>query len=93
MGRPARGIGAQEKGRAAESATQDACAACLAISGACDGEIARGAAFAAALRRAPRALRSVPRELRIHLNQYRDDIRTLKASNAQTRPFENADEL
>ncbi len=36
---------------------------------------------------------SVPREVRIHLNQYRDDIRTLKTSNAQTRPFENADEL
>lgn len=33
------------------------------------------------------------RELRIHLNQYRDDIRTLKTANQQSRPFENADEI
>jgi SAM-dependent methyltransferase len=31
----------------------------------------------------------VPEELRIHLNQYRDDIRTLKTSNAATQPFKN----
>jgi SAM-dependent methyltransferase len=42
----------------------------------------------AALGRRPKA-QHVPEELRIHLNQYRDDIKTLKTSNAATRPFEN----
>ena len=32
---------------------------------------------------------NVPEELRVHLNQYRDDIKTLKTSNAVTRPFKN----
>ena len=36
---------------------------------------------------------SPSREMRLHLNQYRDDIRTLKTANATSRPFENADEL
>jgi SAM-dependent methyltransferase len=31
----------------------------------------------------------VPEQLRIHLNQYRDDIKTLKTSNAATQPFRN----
>ena len=35
----------------------------------------------------------VPREVRLHLNQYRDDIRTLKTSNLSARPFENADPI
>jgi len=35
----------------------------------------------------------VPREVRLHLNQYRDDIRTLKTSNQSARPFENADPI
>jgi SAM-dependent methyltransferase len=42
----------------------------------------------ATLGRHPRA-DTVPEELRVHLNQYRDDIKTLKTSNAVTRPFEN----
>ena len=36
---------------------------------------------------------SLSREWRIHLNQYRDDIRTLKTANQPSRPFENADEI
>ena len=35
----------------------------------------------------------VSRETRLHLNQYRDDIRTLKTSNQTSRPFENADPI
>lgn len=42
--------------------------------------------------RLPQAAR-LSRELRIHFNQYRDDIRTLKTANQQSRPFENADEI
>lgn len=33
------------------------------------------------------------REVRIHLNQYRDDLATLKRANAERPPFENDDEL
>jgi SAM-dependent methyltransferase len=33
----------------------------------------------------------VPEQLRIHLNQYRDDIRTLKEANVSRPPFQNAD--
>jgi len=32
-------------------------------------------------------------EIRIHLNQHRDDLRTLKSSNAGCPPFSNADNL
>jgi SAM-dependent methyltransferase len=42
----------------------------------------------ATLGRRPAAA-DVPDELRIHLNQYRDDIRTLKTSNAVAPPFTN----
>ena len=42
----------------------------------------------ATLGRLPRA-DNVSDDLRLHLNQYRDDIKTLKTSNAVTRPFEN----
>jgi SAM-dependent methyltransferase len=35
----------------------------------------------------------LPREYLVHLNQYRDDITTLKTANQHTRPFENADEI
>jgi SAM-dependent methyltransferase len=38
-------------------------------------------------RRRPAA--EVPEAVRIHLNQYRDDIATLKSANAGTPPFEN----
>jgi len=33
------------------------------------------------------------REMRVHLNQHRDDLQTLKASNTGTPPFTNDDEL
>ena len=32
-------------------------------------------------------------EMRIHLNQYRDDIKTLKASNEGRPPFTNDEDL
>lgn len=37
--------------------------------------------------------RSVDRELRVHLNQYRDDVATMKAANATRPPFCNDGEL
>jgi SAM-dependent methyltransferase len=36
---------------------------------------------------------NVPEPLRIHFNQYRDDIHTLKEANAGHPPFQNADPL
>lgn len=36
---------------------------------------------------------SLPRDSRIHLNQYRDDVVTLKASNMQRPPFKNDGEI
>jgi SAM-dependent methyltransferase len=42
--------------------------------------------------RLPQA-RATDRELRIHLNQYRDDRATIRAANAQKPPFANDDEL
>jgi SAM-dependent methyltransferase len=36
---------------------------------------------------------AVPREVRIHLNQYRDDLATLKSVNAGRAPFQNDGEL
>ncbi len=36
---------------------------------------------------------NVPEQMRIHLNQYRDDIKTLKKANAAAPPFENSDPL
>ena len=35
----------------------------------------------------------VPDDMRIHLNQYRDDIKTLKKANAEAPPFENTNPL
>lgn len=35
----------------------------------------------------------VPEQMRIHLNQYRDDIKTLKKANADTPPFDNTNPL
>jgi SAM-dependent methyltransferase len=39
------------------------------------------------------AAADVPESVRIHLNQYRDDIRTLKTANATARPFENRGQI
>lgn len=36
---------------------------------------------------------AVPREVRIHLNQYRDDLATLKSANPGKPPFKNDSEL
>lgn len=43
--------------------------------------------------RLPPATADVPREQRIHLNQYRDDAARLRAGNAGAPPFTNDDEL
>ena len=36
---------------------------------------------------------SPSREVRVHLNQYRDDVATLKAANTKHPPFENDRDL
>jgi SAM-dependent methyltransferase len=36
---------------------------------------------------------STPQEMRVHLNQYRDDVATLKRANADQPPFQNDAEL
>jgi len=41
---------------------------------------------------ATRAPAEISREMRVHLNQYRDDLETLKRSNQQRPPFENDEE-
>lgn len=46
----------------------------------------------ATLGRRPAAA-DVPDEMRIHLNQYRDDIKTLKTSNVAAQPFRNRQPL
>lgn len=43
--------------------------------------------------RRPRDGRQPPPELRAHLNQYRDDMLTLKAANPPGGPFQNTDEV
>lgn len=43
--------------------------------------------------RLPPPAPDVPRELRLHLNQYRDDAARLRAGNADAPPFTNDDEL
>jgi len=48
-------------------------------------EVARGAH--------PRVSADVPREMRIHLNQYRDDRLAMKRNNAGAPPFKNEDPI
>lgn len=43
--------------------------------------------------RLPPASAAVARETRVHLNQYRDDLQTLKRANAERPPFANDGEL
>lgn len=53
----------------------------------------RPAAEIAAKGRLPERSTSVERELRVHLNQYRDDRATLRRANGEHPPFRNEEEL